>query len=123
MPQKIKKRKVNASKAILKSQVSNIYAPIIRIRSKELSPLDKYLMNRAFITFDEDSSFWELTSNCKVFNSGMGYHIRFLWRGRKTDKTGQRRTSQRYATIIEAENNAYEYRYSLESKCSKEKLN
>ena len=61
MPKKSKKRKVNASKAVLKSQVSNIYAPIIRIRSKELSPLDKYLMNHAFMIFDEDSSFWELT--------------------------------------------------------------
>ena len=120
MPTKFKKRKAKGSDVVKKNQASKIYTPIIRLRSKELSPLNMHLMNHAFLQLEH--SFWQLTSNCKVFHSGTGYHVRLLWRGRISDKVGQRRTSQQYETIIEAENNAYEYRYSLESRKSKENL-
>ena len=122
MPKQRKRKvKVKASKAIQRSQASNVYTPVIRLRSKELSPLDHYLMKHTFLEFDGDSP-WELTSNCKIFDSGTGYHVRLLRRGRVHDKQGSRKTSEQYATIIEAENNAFEYRYGLESKKSKIKL-
>ena len=118
---KQRKRKVKASKAIQRSQASNIYTLVMRLCSKELSPLDDYLMKHTFLEFDGESP-WELSSNCKIFDSGTGYHVRLLRRGRVHDKQGSRKTSEQYATIIEAENNAFEYRYGLESKQSKIKL-
>jgi len=76
MPKKFKKRKAKGSDVVKKNQASKIYTPIIRLRSKELSPLNMHLMNHAFLQLEH--SFWQLTSNCKVFHSGTGYHVRLL---------------------------------------------
>ena len=90
----------------------------IRLRSNKLSPLNKQLMGHVFLFLGEDSC-WELTSSCKIFNSGSGYHIQLLWRHRSRDKKGECKISQQYGTIAEAEDNAFKYRYSLESKILK----
>lgn len=64
--------------------------------------------------------FFFLANN--LVDSGSRYHMRLLWRHRRHDKKGERKVSQQYATIAEAEDNAFEYRYSLESKNSKQKI-
>ena len=92
MPKR-KKRKITG-KAIRKSQVSSIYTPTIRLRSKQLSDLDNHLLKRTFLLFDDESP-WERTSNCKIFNSGAGFHIRLLFRERIHDKKGKRKISEK----------------------------
>ena len=74
MPKQSKRKENASSKAIIRIQAATIYTPIIRLRSNESSPLNKHLIKHAFLQFDEESP-WELTSNCKVYNFGSGYHI------------------------------------------------
>ena len=111
------KRKKGKVTVVQRSQLQTIYTPVIRIRRHTLSRfktqlvLDAFLMNEQLI--------WERTSNCKIISQESGSFIRLLRRERATDISGKRLSSIRYDTVIEAENAAFDYRYSLESKKSK----
>lgn len=74
------KRKKNnkASKAIQKNLVVFLYTSVLRLRSKELSPLDNHLMKHALRQFDREYP-WELISNCKINSPGPGFHVLLLW--------------------------------------------
>ena len=113
-----KPKKRNATE---RSQIRHVYAPILRLRKHQLPPFEMQLMTDAFL-FNKDVD-WTLTSNCKIINDGANYYIRVLHRKLATIKKGVRRTSCKYDSIIDAENNAFDYRISLESKQSKENIN
>ena len=113
-----KPKKRNATE---RSQIRHVYAPILRLRKHQLPPFEMQLMTDAFL-FNKDVD-WTLTSNCKIINDGANYYIRVLHRKLATIKKGVRRTSCKYDSIIDAENNAFDYRISLESKKSKENIN
>jgi hypothetical protein len=74
-------------------------------------------------SFLNDSSIWQLTSNCKVLLHKDKFRIRLLLRKRPDDKRGDRRASNStYNTAIDAENAAFLFRYSLESVKAKKQL-
>ena len=54
-----------------------------------------------------------------VKNGTKGFNVRLLWREKAHDRNGERRISRIYNTAIEAENNAFSFRYSNESNFSK----
>ena len=73
-------------------------------------------MKDAFIMNDDID--WVKTSNCKVFKKACQFMIQVLYRARPTDKVGKRLYSSKYDTVFDAEDNAFEFRYNLESiKC------
>lgn len=114
-----KKRKLNVAE---QRQSSNIYYPVTQTRITRLSDLDSQLMMDTFIPNDKVE--WSLTSNCKVGNkNGEKFRIRVLVRARVSDKKGKRKNSQWYNSIIDAENNAFNFRYSFESRSVKLKIN
>ena len=113
---KLKKRS-----AIEKSQIGNVYAPAIRIRKCQLPAFEMQLMTDSFL-FNKDVD-WTLTSNCKIIKDGTNFYIRVLYRKMATIKKGVRKTSTKYNSIIDAENDAFKYRFSLESKKSKANIN
>lgn len=60
---------------------------------------------------------WDLTSNCNISKNGeIGFMSILLWQQQKSDWKGNRKPSQIYSTITEAEDNAFEFCYSLENK-------
>jgi hypothetical protein len=74
-------------------------------------------------TFLNDSRLWQLTSNCKIEPHHDKYRILCLRRARPHDKKGERRISNgSYNTAIDAENDAFLFRYGLESKNAKKQL-
>ena len=64
---------------------------------------------------------WERTSNCKVGKvHTKGFTVRLLWRKRPGDRKGERRHSIMYDTAIKAKNDAFDFRYNLETKACQE---
>ena len=49
-----------------------------------------------------------------------GFTVRLLWRQRPGDRKGERRHSQMYDSAIKAENDAFDFRYNLETKTCQE---
>ena len=115
---KVKRRRPNT--IVQKRQALNTYVPVVRLRKHSLSPFDSQLMRDAFLP--NDQCVWESTSNCRVRQFGGKYQIVALKRVRIHDKIGKRVYSIRYDNAISAENNAFDFRYSLESKTCKAKL-
>ena len=111
------KRKKGKVTVVQRSQLQTIYTPVIRIRRHTLSRFKTQLVLDAFLT--NEQLIWERTSNCKITTKESGSYIRLLRRERATDIGGKRLSSIIYVTVIEAENAAFDYRYSLESKKSK----
>ena len=123
----LKKRKVTTISAapqelapMQRRQAMNTYAPATRLRKHALSACNSILIHDAFLFNDKLD--WECTSNCKVVEKRSLYRIQVLCRKRRTDKSGQRRYSEGYNTIYDAENSAFEFRYSLENKSCKANL-
>ena len=118
---KVKKRKHAVSSHITLSQALHIYKPVNRTRKNKISFVDEQLMHAAF--FIRHDLAWELTSNCNIYaKDSSSFYVRVLRRTRPHDKKGQRKVSQQYSSVIEAENNAFAFRYRLESKKCKIKL-
>ena len=108
-----------ASKPIIQSQLSNLYSPAIRSRAHGLSPLNLQLMQDSFLS--NGNIIWERTSNCKVGKvHNKGFTVRLLRRSRPGDRKGERKHSKMYDTAIKAENDAFDFRYNLESKACQE---
>ena len=110
-------QKPSASKVI---QVAPHYTPVLRSRGVKLSVYDNQLMNDAFLPNEELA--WERTSNCKIVNYKSKYRIQLLHRNRETDKKGVRKYSSQYNRAIDGENHAFNYRYNLESKSCRQKI-
>ena len=108
------KRKKGKVTVVQRSQLQTTYTPVIRIRRHTLSRFKTQLVLDAFLT--NEQLIWERTSNCKITTKESGSYIRLLRRERATYISGKRLSSIRYDTVIEAENAAFDYRYSLESK-------
>jgi hypothetical protein len=120
MARKRKQSQGQLSKTLLKSQAINLYSPVTHTRFQHHSALATKLMHDSFLN---NSSLWQLTSNCKVVAHNDKFRIRLLLRKRPDDKKGDRRASHsNYATVIDAENDAFLFRYSLESAKSKKIL-
>ena len=116
-----KKRKHAVSSKITLNQALHIYKPVNRTRKNKILLVDEQLMHAAF--FIRDDLAWELTSNCNIYaKDSHSFYVRVLHRNRPHDRKGQHKVSQQYSTVIEAENNAFVFRYSLESKMCKIKL-
>ena len=77
-------------------------------------------MNDAFLPNEELA--WERTSNCKIVNNKSRFRIQLLHRNRATDKKGVRKYSSQYNRAIDGENHAFNYRYNLESKSCRQKI-
>ena len=102
------KRKKQKITEYQKRQAIAQYAPVIPAFYTHLMH-DSFLRNEKLI--------WERTSNCRVIEGKNGnYHIRLMRRTRANDVSGNRVQSSKFDTIIKAENAAFQYRYSLESK-------
>ena len=110
------KREKGKVTVVQRSQPQTTYTPVIRIRHHTLSRFKTQLVLDAFLT--NKQLIWERTSNCKITSQGSGSFIRLLRRERATYISGKRLSSIRYDTVIEAENAAFDYRYSLEGKKS-----
>ena len=109
------KRKKQTITVFQKRQALAQYAPVIRLRSQRLSPLNTQLMHDSFLR--NEKLVWERTSNCRVIDKKNGnYYIRLMRRVRANDVSGARVQSTKFDSIIKAENAAFQYRYSLESK-------
>ena len=120
MAKKRKQSQGQVSTTLLKSQAIHLYSPVTRTRHQHHSALATKLMHDSFLN---DSSIWQLTSNCKIELFHDKFRIWLLLRKRSHDKRGDRRMSNTYYdTAIDAENNAFMFRYSLESKKSKKQL-
>ena len=111
---KVKRRLPNT---IQKLQALNTYTPVVRSRKNALSLFDNQLMHDAFIPNEQCA--WVLTSNCKVVQKKGKYQIVALKRGRAHDTNGKRIYSTTYDNAIDSENDAFEFRYNLESKKSR----
>ena len=77
-------------------------------------------MQDAFIP--NDLCAWQLTSNCKVIPIGDIYAVVALKRRKASNASGKRMYSTKYDDVISAKNNAFDYRYSIESKLSRKNL-
>ena len=110
-------QKPSASQVI---QVAPHYMPVLRSRGLKLSAYDNQLMNNAFLPNEE--LVWERTSNCKIVSNKSRFRIQLLHRNRATDKKGVRKYSSQYNRAIDGENNAFNYRYNLESKSCRQKI-
>ena len=120
MPKVTKKREHAISNSMTLNQALTIYKPIIRTRVNKVSAFDQQLIEAAF--FIKDDVGWELTSNCAIYARDAFFYVKVLWRRRIRDRRGVRKTSQQYTTALEAENNAFSFRYNLESANSKMKI-
>ena len=105
------------SKAI---QVAPHYTLVLRSQGVKLSVYDNQLMNDAILPNEELA--WERTSNFKVVKSNSKYMIQLLHRNRVADKKGVRKYSSEYNRDIDAENDAFNSRYNLESKSFRQKI-
>ena len=114
---KAKRRKLNTAQ---KHQASAQYTPVTRLRKNALYMLDFQLMRDSFLINTE--YIWQLTSNCRIVASHDNFLIRLNWRGQCHNKQGKRVNSKVFDTIIQAENMAFDFRYNLESKYSKENI-
>ena len=114
MPHKQTKRKYAVSSSITLSQALHICKPVKRTRVNKISTVNQQLTEATF--FIKDDVPWELTSNCTIRakDSSIFYAI-VLWRKRSYDKRGVHTCSIKHKTAIEAENNMFAFRYSLES--------
>ena len=66
---------------------------------------------------------WNLTSNCTISKNGeIGFMVRVLWRKQISERKGTRKSSTVFKTITEAEDNAFEFRYSLKDKATRLRL-
>ena len=102
-------------------QIANLYTPVIRPRNKRSSDYDSQLIIDAFLP--NSKIVWGLTSNSTICKNGeKGFNIRLSKRLRKTDGKAKRRYSVLYKTIVEAEDNAFMFRYNLEDKSTRLKL-
>ena len=115
---KFQKRKApvdsSSTQAVKRSQLLKSYSPFIRSRAHKLSKLKFQLMCDTFLP--NNNILWECTSNCKVVNHKKnGFFVRLLYRKRPENKKGERKSSIMYDTGIEAENNAFQFRYKYEN--------
>ena len=118
---KVKKRKHAVSSHVTLSQALHIYKPVNRTRKNKISFVDEQLMHAAF--FIRHDLAWELTSNCNIYaKDSSSFYVGVLRRTRPHDKKGQRKVTQQYSTVIKSENDVFAFRYSLESKKCKIKL-
>ena len=115
-----RKRKTPLS-GIDRLQIANLYTPVIRPRNKRSSDHDSQLIIDAFLP--NSKIVWGLTSNCTICKNGdVGFTVRLNKRERKNDRKASRKSSVLYTTIIEAEDNAFKFRYNLEDKSTRLKL-
>lgn len=115
------KRKRQKATASQKRQAIAQYTPTVRSRSMALSAFDTQLMHDAFLT--NEQLVWERTSNCRVYQDAVDtFRIRLMRRERAGNVKGVRVTSSKFTTAIAAENAAFQFRYNLESKKSKDIL-
>ena len=114
-----KRKRPHESKAIQKSQAVHTYTPVIRPRKWQLSELESRLLPVAFLN---DGKLWGATANCSIEFKDNAFFIKLLYRGRPKDKTGKRIRSGKFKTAIEAENNAFLFRYSNENIKCRERL-
>ena len=114
-----KKRRNNKTK-IDALQAANAYNPCKRLRSQCLDDID-FLKLGAAISNSMIRG-WELTLNVKILAYRGVHRISMMRRKRITDKVGKRVVSATFNSAIEAENNVFYFRYSLESQKSKTKL-
>ena len=64
-----------------------------------------------------------LTSNCTISKNGdIGFMVRVLRRRQLRDAKGTRKSSTLFKTVTEAEDNVFEFRYSLEDKATRLKI-
>jgi hypothetical protein len=123
MKKKRKQSQWQVSKTLLKSQAIHLYSPVTRTRHQHHSALATKLMHDTFLN---DSSLWQLTSNCKIIPHFDKFRIRLLLRKRPHDKRGDRQASNsNFNTAIDAENAenaAFLFCYSLESGTAKKRL-
>jgi len=102
-------------------QIANLYTPVIRTRNNRSSDYDSQLIIDAFLP--NSKIVWGLTSNSTICKNGeKGFTIRLSKRLRKTDGKAKRTCSVLYKTIVEAEDNAFMFRYNLEDKSTRLKL-
>jgi len=115
------KRKRQKATVSQKRQAIAQYTPTVRSRSMALSAFDTQLMHDAFLT--NEQLVWERTSNCRVYQDAVDtFRIRLMRRERAGNVKGVRVTSSKFTTAIAAENAAFQFRYNLESKKSKDIL-
>ena len=121
---KTKKTNTKINSAVAKKQAALLYKPVTRSRSNKLNRLELEKLLHAFFE-SWDDIIWERTANLKINDSKQPgkYYLRCIRRERKGDTKGKRFESVGYSSAIEAENNAFRFRYELESAACKEILN
>ena len=116
MVNKRNKRKVS-SLNLTRCQKARIYHPTQRSRSRSLNRLESIKMNAAFASSEFYN--WQKASNVIVINNHDQFRIEPNFHAKPRDTKGTRKYSFSFATIIDAENAAFEFRYNNESKIAK----
>ena len=110
------KQKQNQQNHIAALQQKNSYIPCKRGRSTgdALGYVDSQNLVAAFE--NSTRAGWSLTSNVRIKStSNNAHHVQLNKHKRPRDTKGQRKFSKVFRTIVEAENNAYKFRYAQES--------
>lgn len=111
---KAKRSNETLSKAVRKCQASVTIQASTGLRKHALSPLEEQLKQQAFLN---DSNRWSRTSNLSVDEkSDTAFYVRLLQRQTTHSKKGKRVSSAKFDTRLAAENHAYSFRYSKESR-------
>jgi hypothetical protein len=112
-----RKTQSSISNAVIRAQVQVTYTPAKRLRKQSVSAIDAAKFEAAL---SNDAMFvWDLTSNMAIEPKMDGYRIRLLKQKRSHATKGERIYSPIYDCIYSAENAAFSYRYSMESKKSR----
>ena len=111
---KAKRSNETLSKAVRKCQASVTIQASTGLRKHALSPLEEQLKQQAFLN---DSNRWSRTSNLSINEkSDTAFYVRLLQRQTTHSKKGKRVSSAKFDTRLAAENHAYSFRYSKESR-------
>lgn len=121
-----RKRKDHPSSRVAALQDALAYVPALRTRKHAMSPI-LAKKTEMFLSNSKEPYGWQLTSNpCIVQRSKDNkklWYVQVKRRGREADKRGKLVWSSGFETQAIAENYAFEFRFSRESKHAKEKLN